>query len=556
MKIFLHLSFFTFLAATTSLYAQIAEPKTIFTHADTLRGSLSALRSCYDIKFYHLDVKFNIDQKFISGSNQFVFTATRDFTRLQFDLFANLKIDSILYHEKELPFTRERNAVFVTFPITLKKGLKDDFKVYYSGNPSIAKKGPRDGGITFEKDSLGNPFVATACEGPGASIWWPTKDQLADEVDSMLISISVPSKLKDVSNGHLRKVTDLKNGYTRYDWFVSSPINNYNVAANIANYTHFSESYQGEKGNLTLDYWVLPYNLKRAKIDFERNVKTMLAAYEHWYGPYPFYKDGYKLVETPYPAMEHQSAISYGGYMKGGPKNELIVEGKKSWDYVIVHESAHEWFGNSITAQDLGDLWIHEAFATYSESLFVESLYGKQTGQAYVYRSRAGISNDEPIVAPYGVNHMGSGDMYAKGSALLNMVRTIINDDEKWRKILRGLNGTFYHETVTYDQIVSYISEKSGKNLLAVFDQYLHYSSLPILEFTTINGKLNSRWIADAKGFNMSILMKIKGGKYQFVSPSTKFRPVSIAGATTENIEVDLFNYYYKVRPLISSKKL
>ena len=400
----------------------------------------------------------------------------------------------------------------------------------------------------FATDSLGKPFVATACEGTGTSIWWPNKDHLADEVDSMLISVSIPSGLKEVSNGRLRKVTDLGNGYTQFDWFVSNPINNYDVAVNIADYTHFSDSYDGEKGKLTLDYWMLPYNEAKGKIQFKKNVKQMLAAYEFWFGPYPFYKDGYKLVETPYPAMEHQSAISYGGYLKGGPANEMTgMEGGEKWDFIIVHESAHEWFGNSITAKDLGDLWIHEAFANYAESLFLERLYGKQAGQEYLHHNRAGIANNAPIAGPYQVNQMGSLDMYAKGSSLLNMIRTIINDDDQWRRILRGLNKEFYHQTVTYDQVVNYITIKSGKNLLPVFDQYLHYKTLPKLEFADREGKLNCRWIAAAQNFNMPVSVKIADGNYQFISPSKAFTPVGIRGATRENIAVDTLNYYIDV---------
>jgi aminopeptidase N len=526
--------------------AQLLETKIKYTHADTLRGTLSPLRSCYDINYYHLDVKFNIDQKAISGSNQFKFTATQDFTKLQFDLFANLNVDKVVYKGKSLPYTREANAVFVTFPQTITQGSKDEFTVFYSGNPTIAKNAPWDGGIVFKKDSLGKPWVATACEGVGASIWWPNKDHLSDEVDSMMISISVPKGLKDVSNGRLRKVTDLKNGYTRFDWFVANPINNYDVAANIGDYVHFSDIYMGEKGKLSLDYWVLPASLEKAKKQFAANVKPMLKAFEHWFGPYPFYEDGYKLVETPHLGMEHQSATAYGNhYLNGYLGHDMSGTGWGSkWDYIIVHESGHEWFGNNITGKDLADMWIHESFTCYSESLFVEDNWGKKAGQEYNYGIRTGISNGSPIVGVYNVNKEGSGDMYPKGAVLLNMVRTIINDDEKWRNILRGLGSTFYHQTVTYDQVVNYINEQSGKNLLPVFDQYLHYQTLPTLEFGVRDGKLMSRWIADAKNFTMPVLVRVKGGEYKFITPTTHFAPVELEGATKDNIEVDTFNYY------------
>lgn len=550
MKSFFLFSLTLFLTVTLFISkAQSPDAKNTFTRIDSLRGTLSSLRSCYDINFYHLDVKFDIDKRFITGSNQFKFTVKEDFTKIQFDLFANLNIEKILYQGKEMKFTREANAVFVSFPSALKKGSKDEFTVFYSGHPTVAVKAPREGGVVFGSDLAGKPFVATACESTGASIWWPNKDHLSDEVDSMLISISVPNPLKDVSNGCLRKVTDLRNGYTRYDWFVGNPINNYDVAANIANYTHFSDSYAGEKGKLTLDYWVMPYNLAKSKTDFKKNVGPMLGTYEHWFGPYPFYEDGYKLVEAPYPAMEHQSAIAYGAYYVAGKlKNDLfgVIRGE-SWDFTIIHESAHEWFGNSITAKDLGDLWIHEAFATYAQSLFVEHLYGKQAGEDYTGHMRPGIGNDATIVAPYQVNQVGSGDMYSKGAVLLNMIRTIVNDDKKWLDILRGLNREFYHQTVTYDQITGYISDRSGINLKPVFDQYLRYKNLPVLEFAVINDRLNARWIADAKDFSMPVHIKIKDGKYQIITFSAKFKPVGIDGITKDNLMIDTPNYYISV---------
>jgi len=537
-----------FVPSLLKAQVNVAPTYSTFSHADSLRGSLSPLRSCYDVNFYHLDVKFNLQEKSISGSNLFKFTAVKALKRLQFDLYANLKIEKIIYHQHPLSFTREGNAVFVNFPAIIKQNTKDQFTVFYAGKPALAARAPRDGGLTFGTDTLGKPFVATTCEGTGASIWWPNKDHLSDEVDSMAISVSVPTGLKDVSNGRLRKVTDMKNGYTRFDWFVANPINNYNVAVNIANYVHISDACKGENGKLTLDYWVLPEHRDRAKARFGKNVKAMLASYEHWFGPYPFYKDGYKLVETPYIAMEHQSAISYGAFMKGAPNNDL--DGGKNgsnWDFIIVHESAHEWFGNNITAKDLADLWIHEGFASYAESLFIESQYGKDAGITYIHNGTKGISNDKPVIAAYGVNQLGSGDMYAKGSAVLNMVRTIINDDEKWRMVLRGLNKNFYHQTVTYDQVVNYISKQSGIDFRPMFDQYLHFKNIPKLEFSSKEGQVVFRWQADAKNFAMPVRVKIHGGPYQFISPNSTFQALKITGATPQNIEVDTLNYYLGV---------
>src|ERR1700710_601521 len=325
--------------------AQLNVPKDTFTRADSLRGFLTPLRTCYDIDYYHLDVKFDIANKYISGSTLFKFTTVSDFTKLQFDLFANLKVEKVEYKGKELPFTREFNAVFVTFPSTITKGTKDEFTVYYSGNPTIAKRAPWDGGVVFSKDSLGNPWAATACQGMGASVWWPNKDHQYDEVDSALISVTVPDTLQDVSNGRLRKVTKLNDGYTRYDWFVANPINNYDIEANIGKYTHFGDTFDGEKGKLSLDYWVLAYNLAKAKRQFPQNVPDMLKAFEHWFGPYPFYEDGYKLVEAPHLGMEHQSAVAYGNKFRNGylGKDLSGTGWGLKWDYIIVHESGHEW---------------------------------------------------------------------------------------------------------------------------------------------------------------------------------------------------------------------
>ncbi|MDB5061789.1 MAG: peptidase [Mucilaginibacter sp.] len=544
------LSLTFFIALPVITFAQLGAKKEVFTRADTLRGSLtSPLRTCYDINYYHLDVKFDIDNKFISGNVLFKFTAEQDFTRLQFDLFSNLKLEKIVYKGKELPYTREFNAVFVTFPQAITKGSKDQFTVYYSGNPVIAKRAPWDGGVEYHVDSLGHNWVSTACQGMGASVWWPTKDQQADEVDSALISISVPKGLKDVSNGRLRKITQLKDGYTRFDWFVSQPINNYNIEANIGDYAHITDTYTGEKGKLTLDYWPLSYNVAKAKKQFDKNVKPMLKAFEHWFGPYPFYEDGYKLIETHHLGMEHQSGVAYGNhYGNGYLGRDMSGTGwGLKWDFIVVHESGHEWFGNNITSKDLADMWIHESFTNYSESLFIESIWGKQAGQEYVHGTRMAIQNDSPIIGAYGVNKEGSGDMYCKGGNMLNIIRTIINDDEKWRNILRGLNKTFYHQTVTYEQVVDYINQQSGKNLTPVFDQYLKYTNIPTLEFMTLRGELMCRWIANAPNFNMPVKVRIKGGEYKFITPGTRFSPVNIDGATKDNVEVDTFNYYIGV---------
>jgi len=540
------------LALLNPAAAQLLQPKPeAFTRADTLRGSLTTpLRTCYDLSYYHLDVRLDPAKRYLRGSNLFRFTATRDFTRLQFDLFANLQVEKVLYHGQDVPFTREANAVFVTFPKPIAQGSRDEFTVRYSGNPTVAKKAPWDGGMVFTTDAAGRPWVATACQGTGASIWWPTKDQQADEVDSMLISISVPTGLKDVSNGRLRKTTKLKDGYTRFDWFVRNPINNYDVALNVGDYQHFSDSYQGEKGLLALDYWVLPENLAKAKTQFAANVKPMLKSMESWFGPYPWYQDGYKLVDAPHLGMEHQSAVAYGNKYQNGylGRDRSNTGWGLKWDFIIIHESGHEWFGNNITSQDIADMWVHESFTTYSEALFVESQFGKQAGQEYIHGQRRNIQNDSPIIGPYGVNKEGSGDMYDKGSNLLNMLRTILNDDEKWRQLLRGLSANFYHQTVTGQQVIDYFNRESGRDFTKVFDQYLRHPSLPTLEIRFEDGKTLARWVSEVKKFDMPVRARLKGGEYLFIHPATKFAPIKeLAGATKETLEVDTFNYYIGV---------
>ena len=545
-----------FLAAILGLSrpaaAQLLQAAPSFTRADSLRGHLTPLRTCYDLNYYHLDVRLDVAGRAIQGSNEFRFTATQDFTRLQFDLFANLTVEKVEYAGRALPFTREANAVFVTFPETIKKGQRAAFTVYYGGQPTVAQNAPWDGGFVFAEHDGGKPWVATACQGVGASIWWPCKDHQADEVDSMLISITVPKGLTDVSNGRLRRTTKLKGGATRFDWFVGNPINNYDVALNVANYAHFQDAYAGEAGPLSLDYWVLPENLGKAKKQFGENVKPMLQSMEYWFGPYPFYQDGYKLVETPHLGMEHQSAVAYGNEYRNGYRGQdrSGTGWGLKWDFIIIHESGHEWFGNNITSQDIADMWIHESFTTYSEALFVESQFGKDAARQYIHGQRRNIRHDAPIIGPYEVNEEGSSDMYDKGSNLLHLIRTAyVPDDAKWRELLRGLSRTFYHQTVTTQQVVDYFNRQTGQNLTPVFDQYLRHTSLPTLEVSfPATGPPLARWIAEVPGFELPARLRVRGnGEYQNIQLSTIFKSINIPNLTRENLEVDTENEYIGV---------
>ena len=533
-------------AASYSAEAQLMKAKELYSKADSLRGELTALRTCYDIQYYHLDVKVDIDNKFISGSNLFKFEAVDRFNKLQFDLFDNLSVDKVEYKGKSLPFTREYNAVFVDFPEYIEKGKVDSFTVHYSGNPIQATRAPWDGGFDWKKDSNGKPWVATACQGLGASVWWPNKDHQSDEVKSMLISVAVPNGVMNVSNGRLVKTEKLKNEYTKYHWKVENPINNYNVALNIGDYTHFKETYAGEKGPLSVDYYVLKENA--GKIDhLKKNANETLKAFEHWFGPYPFYEDGYKLVETAHLGMEHQSAVAYGNKYQNG---YLGRDGSRTgwglkWDFIVVHESGHEWFGNNITSNDLADMWIHESFTNYSEALFIDFFYGKEASQAYVNGNRRGIQNDSPIQGPYNVNKEGSGDMYNKGGVLHNMIRTMIDDDDKWRNILRGLNKEFYHQTVDYGDIVSYMSKESGIKLDKTFEQFVQTKSIPTLEVIENSpGVFMIRWISEVKDFQMPVHIFDKDGKRLRIDPTDKFKVMKLDGLTKDNFKVDTYNYY------------
>ncbi|WP_316817815.1 M1 family metallopeptidase [Pedobacter nyackensis] len=523
--------YFLFILITTNCAnAQLMQGKQQFSKADTLRGTLTPLRSCYDINYYHLDVKVDIQNEFISGSNEFKFTATQNFKKLQFDLFSNLKVEKVIYNGNSLPFKREFNAVFITFPQEITKGSKDSFTVFYAGNPVIAKNPPWDGGFIFSKDRSGNPWVSVACQGFGASSWWPNKDHQSDEVDSILISISVPKGLQEISNGKLRSIKEQADGYTQYNWFVNNPINNYNVTLYIGKYAHWTDQYDGEKGKPELDYWALKEDSTRARPHWDADVKPMLKSFEHWFGPYPFYEDGYKLVQAPHLGMEHQSAVAYGNNFKMGYQgNDLSGSGwGLKFDFITIHESGHEWFGNNITTKDIADMWVHEAFTNYSETLFTESTSGKEAGSAYVIGIRKNIKNDKPIIGIYGVNQEGSGDMYYKGANLVHMIRQLINNDEKFRNILRGLNKTFYHSTVTTQQIEGYIIKESGLKLNKVFDQYLRHTNIPTLEYRVNNGVLKYRWIADVKDFDMPIKVTLKPGSFSFITPSANWKTTTI----------------------------
>lgn len=520
-----------------------------FTHQDTLRGTITPERAWWDLTYYHLNTTVNIKKKTISGSNLIQYKVLVPNQTLQLELQEPLKITRILQGDKALEFTKDGYSYFVELVQKQEVGAVNELIVYYEGTPQESKNPPWSGGLTWKKDENGNDWVVTTCQGDGASLWWPNKDHAYDEPDSMLISITVPNHLMDVSNGQLRSVAE--NGKTKtYNWFVSNPINNYGVNMNIGDYVHFSEIYKGLNGDLKCDYYVLRESLEKAKLQF-KEASRMLIAFEYWFGPYPFYEDGYKLVEVPYAGMEHQSSVTYGNGFKNGYKGRDVSGtgwGMK-FDFIIVHESGHEWFANNITHKDVADMWIHESFTSYSENLFLDYHFGTKASSEYVIGKRKTILNDKPIVGTYNVHQEGSADMYNKGANMFHTLRQLIEDDELWRSILTGLNKEFYHQTVTSKQIEDYISEKTEKDLSAFFNQYLRTTKIPTLEYRINEEGFQFRYTNIVEDFDMPIRIFINK-KEQWIFPSENWKTFEfdIKGAQVTFDE----NFYINVEKLFN----
>jgi aminopeptidase N len=497
------------LAAAGALFAQAP------TRADILRGEYGRYRANNDLLYYHLDIRVDPEKKFLSGRNTIRFRMLADDTRIQLDLQQPLTVDKILLGDTPLKYERELSTVWVDFPETLHAGRTYSIDFYYSGNP--AETG-RFGGITFRKDSSGHHWVNTACEGQGASIWWPNKDQWRDEVESMEISVAIPDGLVDVSNGKFVKKTALGDGYTRWDWLVQYPINNYDVSLNIGNYEHFSD----KLGDLPLDFYALPENLEKAKQQFAQ-AKGMIEAYQHYFGEYPFQKDGYKLIEVPYSGMEHQSAVTYGNHFANGylERGWTGVGISPRFDFIIIHESGHEWFGNSITAADRSDMWIHEGWTTYLEALYVEYRWGKDDAIKYLSGYRPKVQNRQPIIPEHGLNRTPPQDQYFKGALFLNTLRSVIDNDKKWFALIHDLYQQFKYQTIMTEDIVAFFNRRTGMNLTPVFNQYLRHTALPALELRFDDAKhtVSYRWKADEPDFAMPVRA---GGK--MLHPTTQWQ--------------------------------
>jgi aminopeptidase N len=526
------------LASSISAQTQAQQPPS---RADILRGEYGQYRANNDLLSYDLDIRVDPEKKFISGKNTIRFRMLKDDTRIQLDLFANLKVDKILHGTSELKYTRELGTVFVDFPSVLKKNSVQAIDFYYSGSP---EETGRFGGISFKKDPAGRHWITTACEGIGASVWWPNKDQQRDEVESMRLQVAVPSTLTDVSNGRFAGKTDLGDGYTRYDWEIHYPINNYCVSLNIGSYEHFSD----KLGDLTMDFYCLPENLEKAKRQFGQ-AKPMIEAFQKYFGEYPFKRDGYKLIEVPYSGMEHQSAVTYGNHFANGylEKDWTGVGVSLKFDFIIVHESAHEWFGNSITASDVSDQWIHEGWATYAECVYVEALFGRDDAVKYTNGYKSKVRNRQPIITAREVNQTPSQDQYFKGALFLNTLRSVVDNDARWWKLLRDYCSRFKYSNILTEDLVKFFNDQTGMNLTPVFDQYLRQAALPVLElkFQDSVGSVAYRWKAEVKDFAMPVRVGRKTD-WQLISPTTAWKTMK-TNLKKDEFEVATDNYYVEV---------
>jgi len=522
-------------------FAQLNTQSKTYMLKDTLRGTLGAERSWWDVQHYAIYVEPDYANKTIKGKVDIRFKVKSSGNVMQIDLQEPMELEKAYLGDNALPYTRKGNAFFVTLDKNLAVGSDALLALKFSGKVQEAIRPPWDGGWIFSKDKLGRPWMSVACQGLGASVWFPCKDHQSDEPDlGATLKIQVADTLVAVGNGRLKAKHAYEQGKTTWEWEVKNPINNYNIIPYIGKYFEFKETYEGEKGKLDCNYWVLDYNLEKAKKQFSQ-VKPMLQAFEHWFGPYPFYEDGYKLVESPHLGMEHQSAVAYGnGYQNGYRGRDLSGSGwGLKWDFIIVHESGHEWFGNNITTNDLADMWVHEGFTNYSETIFTTYHHGSEAGNAYVQGTRKLIQNDIPIIGKYGVNEEGSGDMYYKGGNLIHYIRQLFDNDDQFRLALREMNQQFYHKTINSSDVEKFWSEKTRRNLTPFFDQYLRSTKIPTLEIRKNNKKMQYRWTDCNLDFDAPVGIIIDGKIFQKIEPTTEWKSLKTNGS----IEVDK-NFY------------
>jgi len=540
MKVFAIL-FLTFCSLQSK--AQLSS-KSIFTKADTLRGALNENRDWWDVLHYDIEVAPNITTKRLVGTTTIkalVINSSKS-SIAQIDLQQPLILESVtLNNFTKLKFTQKDNVCLIELENEIKK-LKENDTFYltlnYHGQPQIANNPPWDGGWIWKKDKSGRPFVSVACQGLGASSWYPCKDHQSDEPQlGATLHIIVPDSLVAIGNGIQTQSQKHENSIT-YTWQVKNPINSYNIVPYIGKYVNFTDTFMGIKGKLDLSYWVLDYNLEKAQQQFSQ-VKQMLRAFEYWFGAYPFYEDGYKLVESPHLGMEHQSNIAYGNKFNNGYLGrDLSGTGwGLKWDFIIVHESGHEWFANNITTADIADMWVHEGFTCYSETLFTEYYFGKEAGNEYCNGLRKNIQNDKPIIGPYGVNKEGSGDMYYKAANMIHSIRHTMNDDEKFRQMLIALNTKFYQSIVTTQQIESFINEYTGINFNGTFNQYLRASNIPSFEFYFKGKKLHYRYLDCVDDFDLPLTFGTKTIYPTKELKTKRIRKKFLSNYTKEKIE-------------------
>jgi len=530
----------------TALFG-IAASAQNFTRRDSLQGGLRPERTNFDVQRYDLNITLDPEKKHIKGYNDITFKVVEDTKKIQLDLFENMKVESIELKGKKLEYKRDNDAVFITFPKELKKGSEGTLRFNYSGNPVIARNAPWDGGFVFSKDTNGKPWVGVAVQGTGASLWFPVKDHQTDEPErGASVKVAVPNGLMNVSNGRFLGSTDLKNGYTRWDWEVKNPINNYTITLNVADYAHIHDNLDG----LDLDYYVLKANEEKARKHFEE-VKPMMECFQTKFGKYPFWEDGYKLVETPYLGMEHQSAVAYGNkYRKGYLGGDMSGTGiGMLFDYITIHETGHEWFGNSITSKDIADMWIHEGFTTYTECVFVECQFGYEKAMKYITGSQMNVSNDKPVIGIFGVNREGSGDMYSKGALMLNTLRHVVNDDGKWWKMLLKYSETYKKKVIDTQTVVNFFNTETGMDLTPFFNQYLRYKSPPILQLKLNAGKLDYRWQTDEANFKLPVGITVNGKDLR-LNATNDWQSVATEATDLKDVILQKQKYYVKVQKL------
>lgn len=537
---------FLLLSISIPSYGQLGEKKKKFTHQDTLRGSLTDERTWWNVLRYDITIQPNYEEKTITGKNTIGFeiinTASK---KMQIDLQDPMQVDSVFCSGIKLEPKREGNVFYIDLSFFVLNENTASVTVYFSGKPRQAINPPWDGGWIWKKDDLGRPWMSVACQGLGASVWYPCKDHQSDEPDKgASLTMIVADTLVAVSNGRMKESVKIGNGLISTTWEVNNPINSYNIIPYIGKYEHWGENYVGEKGVLNCDYWVLDYDVQKAKKQFKQ-VQQMLKCFEYWFGPYAFYEDGYKLVQSPHLGMEHQSAVAYGNKFRNGYLGmDLSSSGwGLKWDYILIHESGHEWFGNNITTKDIADMWVHEGFTNYSETIYTDCLYGTKAGNEYQIGLGRSIRNDRPVIGFYDVNEEGSGDMYYKGSSLVHIIRQLINDDEKFRQLLRGMNAQYWHQTVTSKEIEEYIIKKTGLDLAKIFDQYLRTADIPVLKYKIEGTKVSYRWENCVSGFNLKVRLKDES----WISPIEEWQTMEIEATSVYELQVDP-NFYIKVK--------